>query len=248
MRKGWIKAKSRLCAGCVLMLMVSLGLAGCTDEENTTVQPAEKTSELNGSLIVIGGDSEHTYNVISEETIKSADIHFNDVYDDYRNEVYQEVVDTLSDSDNKDIYETFFKSNGVYVSKTAIYEYSLRENNIRTGYFIVPLFSEDMSVMAAADVTIENGKLHIYTRLDQSYDWMSDIKNMPDESFVNLSGMKNTLFSVVLSQENEIYRWSTKVNFDITIEGDPYHALPYEDISFSYEELTDKGNLVWLEF
>lgn len=52
----------------------------------------------------------------------------------------------------------------------------------------------------------------------------------------------------VFSEDNEIYEWTTKVNFDIEVEGDPYHAMPYEDMAFSYNELTDESNLVWMEF
>ena len=221
--------------------------AGCAGDTRTPVYIQVTEAETTDST---------NYNVVSEKNILSEDFYFEDTYRACRQKVCDMIAEELlmADTNERQELNPFLAGKGVYVSQKAIYKFildpKLREENTGTEFFTVPVFSEDMSAVCRADVSLyKDGRVSLYLSDGLLPCAQDDIINQPDTKFIYMLGHNGTIeFHMVISEDNEIYEWTTKVNFDIEVEGDPYHAMPYEDMAFSNNELTDESNLVWMGF
>lgn len=66
------------------------------------------------------------------------------------------------------------------------------------------------------------------------------LREHPDEKYIYLCGAGRVR---LLDKDNNLY----KDDGEVRVKGDYYHALDYKEIGFSYHDITDKKNLVWIE-
>ncbi len=238
----------------IILFITAMVLTGCDNSSS----PVYITDNIDTESAAI----EHkAYTVASEENIKNANVSITDYYAGCRQKVYSAILYEFTKPDFNVVNEqpqldNFVQDGVVYVSKTALYSYCLweglepsEENNPGTEFFTVPIFTKDRSQVSTVSVQLEkNGD--VLVSLYESFSFEEDIRSMPDKSFIIMTGRKDNgvSFSFALSEDNEIFDWVTKVNYDISVEGDAFHAAPYNDIAFSFNGLIDSSNLEWLEF
>jgi hypothetical protein len=99
------------------------------------------------------------------------------------------------------------------------------------------LFTEELPV-GYIQFFMVNGRLNHNTSLltSQTHGYFLDfLADHPGESFLVLSDGMSCYF---LSEDNVLYRASSgTVANELTIDGDCYHAFPYEKLAVSYEEI-----------
>jgi hypothetical protein len=106
------------------------------------------------------------------------------------------------------------------------------------------LFTEEQPVGYIQFFTV-NGSLNHNTSLltPQTHSYFLDfLADHPGESFLVLSDGMSCYF---LSEDNVLYRASsgTTTN-ELTIDGDCYHAFPYERLAVSYEEIMSQVTVI----
>lgn len=72
---------------------------------------------------------------------------------------------------------------------------------------------------------------------------MDAFTEAPEEKYIFLY---NGRLVQILDSHNVLHAGS--IDCDITVEGDCYHALDYEKIAVSYQDIISEENLVWVEF
>lgn len=143
--------------------------------------------------------------------------------------------------------------NGCYISARPIYYYDYSRNSLCPERFVLPIFSENFNHIWRAVIDCSSGSPEVqlwYNLFGHGYADL-DFLEMPDEKFIwvaedgeNIS--VSPYFEAILSSGNKIY--SASVRDVLEIGGDPFHALPYMKMAFSYNELIEEGNLIWVDY
>ncbi len=142
---------------------------------------------------------------------------------------------------------------GCYISARPIYYYDYSRNSLCPERFVLPIFSENFNHIWRAVIDCSSGTPEVqlwYNLFGHGYADL-DFLEMPDEKFIwvaedgeNIS--VSPYFEAILNSGNKIY--SASIRDILEIEGDPFHALPYMNMAFSYNELTEESNLIWVDY
>lgn len=155
--------------------------------------------------------------------------------------------------------QNFLGGKGYYISTVPITMYN---NNINMLWdcFELYIFNEDMEITGCAYIKELNSRK---LKVSVGYLWERDIiyaaQKAPDRKFIviNILGLElndsRMEYTRLLGEDNKIYDYNQYMDRGIiedTIsrcDGDVFHALP-EEMRFSYNELCDKENLVWVDY
>lgn len=242
----------RVIIGEIVLLLVSclIMMTGCTKTgaasgTNKATEPGEQDS-LN---LVLGGEK-NPYLQLNEKDIQAADIDYSRIIpvdkifnrDNGYKDIYDTMVSDISDL-CKNIKEfSLYGESGFYVSTVPIryfdaYDINMQENMISE----LCIFSKDFSKGAMYTLFYVDGEITVTCNFTLNSNVKSVLKDKPDEEFIFLSNGGEVL---IIDSDNEIIAGGNNM-YEIT--GDYYHALEYELLAVSYNEITDEENLVWID-
>lgn len=162
---------------------------------------------------------------------------------EYNTEEYYKVCDRL------------FNRRGYYISKIPVTRY---DNNLNMLWdcFVLYIFGEDMEAIGYVYVSELNGKLEVKPETLGDTQLIYAARSERDKEFIMIQSDKGYVGGLdlkLLGENNYIYENNQYIDSGIIgavnykCDGDVFHALP-EEMRFSYNELCDKENLVWVEF
>ncbi|MDE7223777.1 MAG: hypothetical protein K2O34_08375 [Acetatifactor sp.] len=131
-------------------------------------------------------------------------------------------------------------SEGCYLSTVVIPYYDVQENEVAREYHIVML-SKDLQEKMILQMVKRGFRCEISTVMSMDSYMEEPLEEHPEEKFLFLFNVKG----LALSSDNQVYACNPK---EYQVIGDYYHALDYENLAVSYEDITDPEHLVWVDF
>lgn len=250
------------------VLCIFFSLTGCGSESDTE----QETTTVDYIHLIMGPLSTETeapnIRTVSSSKIMAAGrkAAYSEVYfEQNKEEIYRMAKEKIRDMYEDEFYSFSFAhpnrrhlydGKGCYISARPIYYYDYGRNEIYPGRFVLPIFSENLDYVWRATVDCMSGQVVVGLKPDLFGDGYSDEDFLfkKDEKFIWLAyddTDDNALipyFEAILSSENKVYSSYAKDEYNIEIEGDPFHALPYMNMAFSYNELTEESNLIWVDY
>ncbi len=146
--------------------------------------------------------------------------------------------------DEKELYT--FRGEGYYISTVPITTYC-NNINMLLDNFSLSVFNEEMTVQAEIYIENLNGQ-HPEIHLNANRAAPAAAEKFPDMQFIKINVYdppNNT--TMLLGEDNDLYGLSDGSKSRYTVEGDVFYSLP-ENMRFSYKDITDKKNLIWIEY
>lgn len=133
----------------------------------------------------------------------------------------------------------FREGGGYYIADRSVRIYDVIDNEVINEEWLF-VFSKDYSEVFQFQLSKSGREIVVRLCLGVICDELLELmKENPDVKYiVLLNGTHNTL---AITPENTIHLWDEEV----MVEGDYYHALDYEKMAISYNEIMD--NLIWVE-
>lgn len=157
--------------------------------------------------------------------------------------------------ENYKVYDKLLNRRGYYISCIPVTRY---DNNLNMLWdcFVLYIFGEDMEAIGYVYVSELNGKLEIRIEPLRKTQLIYAARGEPDKEFIMIQsdkGYVGGLDLMLLGENNFIYENNQFIDSGIIgavnyrCDGDVFHTLP-EEMRFSYNELCDKENLVWVDY
>lgn len=156
--------------------------------------------------------------------------------------------------ENYKVYDRLLNRRGYYISEIPVTRY---DNNLNMLWdcFVLYIFGDDMEAIGYVYVSELNGKLEIRIEPIRKTELIFAARSEPDKEFIMIQSAKSSLSreQKLLGENNFIYENNQYIDSGIIgavnyrCDGDVFHALP-EEMRFSYNELCDKKNLVWVYY
>lgn len=131
---------------------------------------------------------------------------------------------------------------GCFVSKKPIRFFSVNRNALSNEEWLI-VFSKDFEKVLQIKLFEQNNEVTMQAVFEFDAVMLEAFISQPDEKYLMLF---DGGYALSLASDNVFHSGYRDNGF--TVEGDYYHALPYEEIGVSYSELICEENLVWVEF
>ncbi len=164
------------------------------------------------------------------------------LFDEKSSQKQRETVETIMLFMGEERYQSPEWSKGCYLSTTVIPYYNVQENGIAREYHVVML-SEDLQEKLILQIIKRGLKCEISTVLSMDGYMAEPFEEYPEEKFIFLFNVKG----LALSPDNQVYVYALNPK-EYQVTGDYYHALDYENLAVSYEDIIDPEHLVWVNF
>lgn len=225
----------------VVAIMLLSSIIACESREDSEMENVPETTVLNVGNDKLGGKVQATYEC-NADVIKEMDIVYNPIADLKEKLGDMEFVEELKQTLfflSEDTGEPLYEKKGCYLSMCNVYLYNIDENVVANALRCY-IFTEDKEEAGELMFYEVNGELQ-YDISSCAYGSTSDILKIlskaPEATYIILTnGYGHTLVN-----EDNI---SSNSEFDI--KGDVYHALNYELLGVSYNDIIE--DLVWVEF
>ncbi|MCH5270064.1 MAG: hypothetical protein J1E83_04890 [Lachnospiraceae bacterium] len=133
-----------------------------------------------------------------------------------------------------------YEDSGCYISLTPILFWSATFNQVSTEMWVV-VFSENFDETVKLEFYYYENSLSMHIYSEFSSMMLENFRSRPNEKYVCIFNGGRPL---MLDSENSLYGIYGRV----PVEGDYYHALDYEKLGVSYEEIISQDNLFWVDF
>ena len=225
------------------VLAMLLALAGGFLFAFCFVRQKEETQQQSDSAALLGTYPEMK-EVLSEEEIRNAQINYESIFSIEDKEEIPEVILAFFNSLEWGEDTPFYGENGCYISKKPIRFFSADTCKMSEEERLIA-FSKDFSKAIEIYLYYNAHSDEMNVQLTYSVNTaISDaFTEAPDEEYIFLY---NGRFMQILDSYNVLH--SGSIDYDITVKGDYYHALDYEAIAVSYQDIISEENLVWVEF
>lgn len=196
------------------------------------------------NLTALMGTYPETKEVLSEEEIRNAQINYESIFSIEDKEDIPEVILVFLNSLEWGEDTPFYRENGCYISKKPLRFFSADTCEMCTEERLLA-FSKDFGEAIEIYLYYNEHSDEMNVQLTYSVDAaiMDAFTEAPDEKYIFLY---NGRFVQILDSHNILH--SGSIDNDITVEGDYYHALDYEKIAVSYQDIISEENLIWVNF
>lgn len=128
-----------------------------------------------------------------------------------------------------------------YISKTPFYCWDAERNRVSGTTATVFVFSAEFRAIGFCDLVFERGKYQTcsYVKADSDDGLMENLKEKPQCKHIAI--MNGYIMNLLDDKNVFLYPNDNPV---VKIQGDYYHAIDYEEIGVSYEELVNLKNLI----
>lgn len=224
------------------VLAMLLALAGGFLFAFCFVRQKEETQQQSDSAALLGTYPEMK-EVLSEEEIRNAQINYESIFSIEDKEEIPEVILAFLNSLEWGEDTPFYGENGCYISKKPIRFFSSDTCEMSAEERLIA-FSKDFS--KAIEIYLyynaHSDEMNVQLTYSVNTVIMDAFTEAPDEEYIFLY---NGRFMQILDSYNVLHCGS--IDYDITVKGDYYHALNYEAIAVSYQDIISEENLVWVE-
>ena len=152
---------------------------------------------------------------------------------------YIDMIQSIEQISKEDAEFPFYHKKGYYISKAPIYHFDAIKNTISNNVQIV-LFSKDLKKQTLYIFFISDRNKEILSQINGSFEDINKLKSSPDEQYIFIYNNSD----LILGSNNTLDNYT---RYTIEVKGDYYHALDYKTLGISYNKLTDKKNLVWID-
>lgn len=196
------------------------------------------------NLTALMGTYPETKVILSEEEIRNAQINYESIFSIEDKEEIPEVILAFLNSLEWGEDTPFYGEDGCYISKKPLRFFSVDTCEMSTEERLIA-FSKDFGEAVEIYLYYNEYSDEMNVQLTYSVNTaiMDAFNEAPDEKYIFLY---NGRFTQILDSHNVLH--SGSIDYDITVDGDYYHALDYEKIAVSYQDILSEENLVWVEF
>lgn len=244
MSKGQGLQKMFLCSVFFICTCICFNSCGLVAEEemdsgsDSKKQNAEESSSLSGD-----GYYDAPEAVLNAEDIKETkwDYDVRETVEKILANQYKEEYDAMMSIISISATGEIKEGKKYYISKTPFYCWDAKRNRVSGSTATILVLSAEFRVIGFCDLVFERGKYQTcsYVEADSGYELMKNLEEKPQCKYLAImNGYKTNL----LDDEN-IFLYPND-NPVVKIQDDYYHAIDYEEIGVSYEELVNMKNLI----
>lgn len=233
-------------SACILVLMACSKNSAVSGERNTEGTTRDDVSNPDG---LMGGENNPKLKLEASE-IKDSDIDYGQIIpvdkvlekdSDYK-DIYDSMTDSISELCKNSEEFSLYGETGFYISKTPIRHFDVRNLKMQEGMSTqICIFSEDLSSGAVYILYEADGEILGQCNFSMNTYVSTIMKDNPEKDYIFLFNDGELL---LIDSDNEI---TTDGNFNYEVSGDYYHALNYDLLSVSYNEMTREDNLIWVD-
>ena len=213
-------------------------LSGCRTQEKQPVQQSvhehlehlfdnggEKTKEVLDASEIKGYDSNNKMKEMVSDVLSQKG-----EYEQKYKEMCEEIECEMEEAEMEGDY---------YISDIPILWWDAIENRIDEHYAKLAIFSEKHEILGALDLNDDlDGEL-LFSFMAGGDTFFKEMEEAPKDKYLFILNQSQMS---MLDENNKIL--TPNANPEVMIQGDYYHALPYQTLAISYSDLVDEKHLM----